>query len=103
MITFTTIKEFLRFRKTIISKKLSLVPTMGDIHDGHKSLIDIAKKSDLVVVSLFVNPIQFTSIDEYNSYPDTLKRDKDILVKQGVDILFCPIKRKFFLKNLILL
>ena len=93
MKTFTTIKEFLRFRKTIISKKLSLVPTMGDIHDGHKSLIDIAKKkSDLVVVSLFVNPIQFTSIDEYNSYPDTLKRDKDILVKQGVDILFCPNK-----------
>ena len=44
MKTFTTIKEFLRFRKTIISKKLSLVPTMGDIHDGHKSLIDIAKK-----------------------------------------------------------
>ena len=97
MKTFTTIKEFLRFRKTIISKKLSLVPTMGDIHDGHKSLIDIAiKKSDLVVVSLFVNPIQFTSIDEYNSYPDTLKRDKDILVKQGVDILFCPNKKEIF-------
>ena len=95
MKTFTTIKEFLRFRKTIISKKLSLVPTMGDIHDGHKSLIDIAKKkSDLVVVSLFVNPIQFTSIDEYNSYPDTLKRDKDILVKQGVDILICPNKKE---------
>ena len=97
MKTFTTIKEFLRFRKTIISKKLSLVPTMGDIHEGHKSLIDIAKKeSDLVMVSLFVNPIQFTSIDEYNSYPDTLNRDKDILFKQGIDILFCPNKKEIF-------
>ena len=100
MITFTTIKEFLRYRKTIDSKKLSLVPTMGNIHEGHKSLIDTAKKeSDLVIVSLFVNPIQFTSMDEYKSYPSTLHRDKEILAKQSVDVLFCPKKEEIFPKE----
>ncbi len=97
MKTFTTTKDFLKFRKTISSKTLSLVPTMGNIHQGHISLINTAKKkSDLVIVSLFVNPIQFKSIDDYHAYPNTLYKDKDILAKEDVDILFCPQKTEIF-------
>jgi len=73
---------------------------MGNIHDGHISLINTAKKeSDLVVVSLFVNPIQFKSISDYHQYPITLDRDTNILTKQGVDALFCPEKTEIFPKE----
>lgn len=70
---------------------------MGNLHDGHISLINLAKKTtDLVIVSLFVNPIQFSSFDDYSTYPKTYKKDISILNKNGVDILLCPDRSEIF-------
>lgn len=78
-------------RAKIAGKKVAFVPTMGAIHAGHLSLIDIAKKaSDLVVASVFVNPLQFNSNADYELYPRTEETDARALNKAGVDLLFLP-------------
>jgi len=88
---YNKIDSFLDARSKLNSKKISLVPTMGSIHEGHLSLINKAKSyGDIVIVTIFVNPIQFNSSIDYNSYPRNIEEDKKILKKHGVDILFCP-------------
>jgi len=88
--TISKISEFLELRDKL-SQNIALIPTMGSIHEGHISLIKTAKKyAEIVVVTIFVNPIQFNSKDDYNSYPNTLEKDKEILIKNEIDILFCP-------------
>ena len=90
MKTISKISEFLELRDKL-SQNIALIPTMGSIHEGHISLIKTAKKyAEIVVVTIFVNPIQFNSKDDYNSYPNTLEKDKEILIKNEIDILFCP-------------
>ncbi|AEB74865.1 pantoate--beta-alanine ligase [Clostridium botulinum] len=70
---------------------IGLVPTMGCLHEGHKSLIDRAvKENDKVVVSVFVNPTQFGPDEDFNKYPRNLKSDMDICKKAGVSIIFNP-------------
>ena len=70
---------------------IGFVPTMGYLHEGHLALVRRAKElSDRVVVSIFVNPIQFAPGEDYQRYPRDLKRDKDLLEKEGIDILFVP-------------
>ncbi|MBP7146684.1 MAG: pantoate--beta-alanine ligase [Acidobacteria bacterium] len=72
-------------------KKLSLVPTMGALHDGHLALVRRARElSDLVVVSVFVNPKQFGPAEDYARYPRDLGRDADLCIQEGVDYLFAP-------------
>lgn len=72
-------------------KTISFVPTMGCFHQGHLSLIRQAKKdSDVLIVSIFVNPIQFGAGEDYKRYPRDLERDKRLAEKEGVDILFAP-------------
>ena len=70
---------------------LGFVPTMGYLHEGHLALVRRAKElSDRVVVSIFVNPIQFAPGEDYQRYPRDLERDKALLEKEGVDVLFSP-------------
>jgi pantoate--beta-alanine ligase len=72
-------------------KKIAFVPTMGAIHDGHLSLIEIAKKhSDFVVASIFVNPLQFNSTSDFDLYPRNETADTSVLESAGADVLFLP-------------
>jgi len=72
-------------------ESIGLVPTMGDFHDGHLSLIRAARRScDVVVVTLFVNPTQFRAGEDLESYPRDEARDLELAEKEGVDLLFAP-------------
>lgn len=72
-------------------KKISFVPTMGAIHLGHVSLIEIAKSnSDFVVASIFVNPLQFDSVTDLEQYPNHEAADIKTLESSGTDLLFMP-------------
>lgn len=72
-------------------KKVGFVPTMGALHLGHISLVNIAKKDvDVVVVSLFVNPNQFNNPEDLKRYPRTLEKDMELLRSANCDILFYP-------------
>lgn len=72
-------------------KKIALVPTMGNLHAGHASLMDAARPlADVLVVSVFVNPTQFGPNEDYDKYPRTLEADKRVCEAHGVDVLFAP-------------
>jgi pantoate--beta-alanine ligase len=72
-------------------KSISFVPTMGALHDGHLSLVTIAhEQSDFVVVSIFVNPLQFGANEDFEKYPRTLQDDAEKLSAANVDVLFAP-------------
>ncbi len=71
--------------------RIAFVPTMGNLHDGHLSLLDRAHElADRTVVSIFVNPIQFGKGEDYATYPSTLDEDKAKLARNGLDVLFAP-------------
>lgn len=73
------------------NKKIAFVPTMGNLHAGHLSLIELAKQyADVVVVSIFVNPLQFAPNEDFTEYPRTLVNDLDQCEKQGVAAVFTP-------------
>jgi pantoate--beta-alanine ligase len=72
-------------------KMIGFVPTMGNLHEGHLTLVREAKKiCDVVVVSIFVNPIQFGAGEDFDSYPRTLEQDSRLLADVGCDIIFAP-------------
>ncbi|AOF00902.1 MULTISPECIES: pantoate--beta-alanine ligase [Serratia] len=72
-------------------KRIALVPTMGNLHDGHMTLVDEARaRADVVVVSIFVNPMQFERPDDLARYPRTLQEDSEKLTRRGVDLVFAP-------------
>lgn len=72
-------------------KRIALVPTMGNLHDGHMKLVDEARNAaDVVVASIFVNPMQFDRADDLARYPRTLQDDCEKLNKRKVDIVFAP-------------
>jgi pantoate--beta-alanine ligase len=70
---------------------VAFVPTMGNLHQGHIALVDVAReRADKIVVSIFVNPLQFGPQEDYLSYPRTSEDDQALLVEAGVDALFMP-------------
>ncbi len=72
-------------------KSIGLVPTMGALHPGHISLVDQARKeNDIVVCSIFVNPIQFNNPDDLKKYPRTMDKDLEMLKAAGCDMVFMP-------------
>ena len=69
--------------------KLALIPTMGNLHDGHLSLIRLAKlNAEKTIATIFVNPLQFGKNEDYSKYPRTEKKDIQKLTKEKCDILF---------------
>ena len=93
MITIKTIKDMKTEadRLRCAGKRIGLVPTMGFLHEGHLSLIRMAKlHTDSTVLSIFVNPLQFGPKEDFSKYPRDLARDQSMAIKEGVDILFCP-------------
>ena len=83
---YKTLEEFSK-RKG----KLALVPTMGNLHDGHLSLIKLAKqKASKIITTIFVNPLQFGKNEDFKKYPRTEKMDIEKLKKEQCDILFIP-------------
>lgn len=72
-------------------KIIGFVPTMGNLRQGHLNLVREARQlCDVVVVSIFVNPIQFGPNEDFDSYPRTLEQDSHLLAEQGCDVLFAP-------------
>ncbi|MGE9084722.1 pantoate--beta-alanine ligase [Escherichia coli] len=78
-------------------KRVALVPTMGNLHDGHMKLVDEAKaRADVVVVSIFVNPMQFDRPEDLARYPRTLQEDCKKLNKRKVDLVFAPSVKEIY-------
>ncbi|MDP3732065.1 MAG: pantoate--beta-alanine ligase [Candidatus Omnitrophota bacterium] len=96
------IKEMAGFSDKMRSKgkAIGFVPTMGALHEGHSSLIRRAhKENDIVVVSIFVNPIQFGPKEDYRRYPRNLKHDARLCQKAGADVIFCPEVQQMYHDN----
>lgn len=92
MVVVKTIKEVRETVKQWKKEGLSVgfVPTMGYLHEGHQSLIRAAGENDKVVVSIFLNPMQFGPTEDLASYPRDLERDKEKCLESGADLIFAP-------------
>ncbi len=85
--TLQSFSETLRLQE----KRIGFVPTMGALHDGHLSLVKIAKsRADVVMMSIFVNPLQFGKTEDFGKYPRPFERDVELARFAGIDILFAP-------------
>lgn len=84
----TTIAEL---RARLAGSRVALVPTMGALHEGHMALVDRARQlADIVVVSIFVNPLQFGPTEDLDRYPRDLEGDVALLAQHGADYVFAP-------------
>jgi pantoate--beta-alanine ligase len=93
METITTVAELRALTKAwrLRDEPIALVPTMGNLHAGHLKLVQHAKAiAPRVVVSIFVNPMQFAPHEDYDSYPHTMEQDTEALMEADADVLFAP-------------
>ena len=103
MIILDTNKDFKNYIDLLKSNGeiISLVPTMGNLHDGHLSLVKIAKRhSSKVITTIFINPLQFGKNEDFASYPRTINKDIDKLKKIDCDILFVPKNKNEVFNNI---
>ncbi len=95
-LSMITVKKKLDLRQALqdarfVGKKVGLVPTMGNLHEGHLRLIEAAVANcQYTVVTIFVNPLQFGRNEDLNNYPRSLELDKRLLKESGCDLLFAP-------------
>ena len=90
--------ELAEIRKS--KKKISLVPTMGNLHEGHLSLIRHAQNiSDYTIVSIFVNPTQFVAGEDFDEYPRTLDSDIESISNLNADLVFTPDTEEIYPAN----
>ncbi|PIT14726.1 pantoate--beta-alanine ligase [Snodgrassella alvi] len=95
MLIIHTITELRAWRQQ--NKRVALVPTMGNLHEGHLSLVRAAKAhADAVVVSIFVNRIQFGIGEDFDQYPRTLEQDIEKLIAEGADVVFVPAENELY-------
>lgn len=94
------IKQVIRENKKK-GKKISFVPTMGSLHDGHLSLLELARKEgDILILSIFVNPIQFGKGEDLEKYPRDLQKDEKLAERAGVDYVFYPEVKEMYPEDL---
>lgn len=97
--TIQEVKEIIKQWKDA-GEKIGFVPTMGYLHEGHESLIKTARENNSkVVVSIFVNPMQFGPNEDYDSYPHDLERDSAICENLGTDLIFHPAPEEMYPKD----
>ncbi len=81
-------------------KRIGVVPTMGYLHEGHLSLIRIARQhADVVITTIFVNPLQFAPHEDFSRYPRDIERDSIMAEKAGTDLLFIPEQNEMYSAN----
>jgi len=91
------IKKTSELRRALRGADVACVPTMGNLHEGHLSLVRIARRaSGLVVATIFVNRLQFGPSEDFDSYPRTFEEDCGKLEREGVDVLFAPDERELY-------
>ena len=103
MIILNTKKDYIDHINFLKSKGevISLVPTMGNLHKGHLSLVEIAKKkSNKVITTIFINPLQFGKDEDFDSYPRTMNQDISNLNKINCDVLFAPKNKNEVFNNI---
>jgi pantoate--beta-alanine ligase len=97
--TIRSTREWLA-AKSRADRRVGLVPTMGALHEGHRALIRACRqKSDVAVVSIFVNPAQFGPSEDYARYPSTLEKDLELCRAEGVDLVFAPEAQEMYPKG----
>lgn len=100
----TTVSEMKETSKILCKqdKKIGFVPTMGFLHEGHLTLIREARKEcDIVIISVFVNPLQFGVNEDYDSYPRDVERDQELAKSAGADYFFAPTVSEMYPKEML--
>jgi len=94
-----SVREMAAFSRDVRrrNRTIGLVPTMGYLHEGHLSLMKAARRqTDVVVVSIFVNPLQFGPHEDFRQYPRDFRRDRAMAQSVGVDVVFCPSQKDMY-------
>ncbi|MEM6936707.1 MAG: pantoate--beta-alanine ligase, partial [Pseudomonadota bacterium] len=92
-----TVAALRQSRLSWVGETVAFVPTMGNLHEGHLTLVDRARQeADRVIASIFVNPTQFGPSEDFASYPRTLEADLEKLASRGCDLTFVPAQEELY-------